>query len=182
MARAAGRRYGDRMISDAGEDAAKVPLRVESAELGSLDEGEDAGGTLAAFVRAGEEPVLASEGDRADAALGGVVVDLDAAVVEVSAQRRPAGERVADGLGDGALGRDTSEVCLEPSLQRLDLRCGLGGADALIESGGTDLLREAVLVDQVVIDSLFCRNTALYTAACCCGEWPCLRCPRHLFL
>jgi hypothetical protein len=46
---------------------------------------EDTGGTVTAVVRSGEEPVLAAEGDRSDGALCGVVVDLDAAVVEVSA-------------------------------------------------------------------------------------------------
>ena len=39
-----------------------------------------------------KKPVLAAEGDRADDALCGVVVDLDTAVVEVSAERRQAGE------------------------------------------------------------------------------------------
>jgi hypothetical protein len=50
---------------------------------------------VAARVGAGEEPVLAAEGDRADGALGGVVVDLDAAVAEVSAERRPASDTSA---------------------------------------------------------------------------------------
>jgi hypothetical protein len=116
------------VIGDAGEDVAEIALRVEAVELGGLDEGEDAGGAVAALVRSGEEPVLAAEGDRADGALGGVVVDFDATVVEVSGERRPAGEGVADGLGDGALGRDAGEVGLEAELQGFDLGGGFGGA------------------------------------------------------
>jgi hypothetical protein len=72
------------VIGDAGEDVAKIVLGVEAVELGGLDEGEDSGGAVTALVRPGEEPVLAAEGDRADGALGGVVVDLDAAVVAIS--------------------------------------------------------------------------------------------------
>jgi hypothetical protein len=54
----------------------------------------------AALVGAGEERVLAVEGDRTDRALDHVGVDLDATVVEEEAQPRPQLERIADGLGD----------------------------------------------------------------------------------
>jgi hypothetical protein len=46
------------MVSDAGEDVAKVALGVEAAELGGLDEGEDAGGTVAAAVRPAKSQFL----------------------------------------------------------------------------------------------------------------------------
>lgn len=54
---------------------------------------------LGAAVGAGEEAILAGQRQRPDGALDGVIVDLDAAIVEEEAQTRPARERVADGLG-----------------------------------------------------------------------------------
>ncbi len=46
--------------------------------------------------------ILAPERHGPDGAFDGVVVELDAAVVEEAAQRRPARERVADGPGQPA--------------------------------------------------------------------------------
>lgn len=54
----------------------------------------------AAAVRAGEQGVLAVQGDGADRPLDGVGVELDAAVVKDAGQARPAGEGVADRLGE----------------------------------------------------------------------------------
>lgn len=45
---------------------------------------------FATSVRSGEEIVFSSEGDDAQRAFGGVVVDLDAAIVEVARERDPA--------------------------------------------------------------------------------------------
>src|SRR3954447_16761560 len=54
-----------RVGGEAGEDIAQIGLGGDVVELGRLDEGVDGGGTLAAVVRAGEQPVLAAERDRA---------------------------------------------------------------------------------------------------------------------
>ena len=66
--------------------------------------------------------VLAAERDRPDGALDRVVVELDAAVVEEAAERCPAGQGVADRLGQGAAAGDATELRLEPGLHRLDER------------------------------------------------------------
>ena len=67
------------MIGDAPEDVAQVGLRIKAVELGRTDQAVDRGGAFAAAVGAGEEIVFASQGDSAQLALGGVIVDLDPA-------------------------------------------------------------------------------------------------------
>ena len=54
---------------------------------------------LGATVRTCEQRILSVEGDGADRSLDGVVVELDAAVVDEACQPFPAREGVADGLG-----------------------------------------------------------------------------------
>jgi hypothetical protein len=57
---------GDRMVGDLGEDGAEIGFGVDTAQLGGLDQRQDAGGALAALVRASEQPILASDGNRPD--------------------------------------------------------------------------------------------------------------------
>ena len=71
----------DRVIGDASENVAQLRLGIKAVELGGFDQGVDGGGALAAGVGAGEEIILAAEGERPDGAFGGVVVDLQAPVV-----------------------------------------------------------------------------------------------------
>ena len=78
------------MVGDAFEDLPQVEFRVETVELGGSSERVDRGGAFSAVVGAGEEEVLAAQADGAQTALGGVVVDLDAAVVAIAAQRESA--------------------------------------------------------------------------------------------
>ena len=67
---------------DAGDDVGEVGLRVDAVQLAGLDERGEDRPVLGAAVGAGEESVLAVEGEGPDGALDGVGVDLDAAVVE----------------------------------------------------------------------------------------------------
>jgi hypothetical protein len=55
----------DRMVRDAGEDVAQIGLRIVTIELGGLDQGVHAGGTNPAGIRAGEQIILAAEGNLA---------------------------------------------------------------------------------------------------------------------
>jgi hypothetical protein len=54
-----------RVGGEAGEDVAEIGLGGDAVELGGLDQRVEGGGACAAVVRAGEQPVLAAEGDRA---------------------------------------------------------------------------------------------------------------------
>ena len=65
---------------------------------------------LAAAVGAGEERVLAVQGDRADRSFDDVAVDLDAAIVEEAGQPFPARQGVADRLGELGLLADQAEL------------------------------------------------------------------------
>jgi hypothetical protein len=66
--------------------------------------------------------ILAAERDGTDGALDGIVVDFDAAVVEVEAKRRPARKRVADRFGELAAPGNAGEFGFEPGLERLLFR------------------------------------------------------------
>src|SRR5262245_22933410 len=78
-------------------------LRVDSVELGSLDEGIDRGGAMTAFVRACEGPILAPDRDAAHGALSGVVGHAQTTIVEEAGECGPALEAVIDRLGGLAL-------------------------------------------------------------------------------
>lgn len=87
------------MIGDAGEDIGEPGLRIDIVELGGLDEGVDDGGALAAAIGAAEQPCLAAKRDAAQRALGSVVGEADAAIIEEAGERVPALEHVEAGLG-----------------------------------------------------------------------------------
>jgi hypothetical protein len=80
----------DGMVADAGQNIPEIGLRIKAVELGRLDQGVDDGGAFAAAVGAGEEPVLAADGERPDRTFGGIVVDLQIAAVGIAGERGPA--------------------------------------------------------------------------------------------
>src|SRR5260370_36443928 len=90
--------------------------RLDVIELCGGDEGADGCPSDAATVRAREQMVFAPERDGPDGALDRIVVEFDAAVIEESGKGRPARERVADGLGEGAGGWNGAKLPLEPRL------------------------------------------------------------------
>jgi hypothetical protein len=98
------------MVGDAVDGVAQPGFGIDLVELGGLDEAVDGGGAVAALIGAGEQPVLAADGDAAQRALGGVVVDLEPPVVDVAGERRPARERIAIASSDrrGSLGKVAS--------------------------------------------------------------------------
>jgi hypothetical protein len=70
------------MIGQPGEHVGKPGLRIDAVELGGLDQRVDGGGAAAAFVGAGEGPVLAADGDGTQLAFGGVVGHAQPAVID----------------------------------------------------------------------------------------------------
>lgn len=84
-------------------------MRVDIRDLAVLDQRGDHRPVIAAFVGAGEQRVLAIEGQGSDRSLDGVGIQLDTAVVEEQRQPGPASERVADGICKLALGADLPE-------------------------------------------------------------------------
>ena len=62
-----GQEFGDpprRVVSDAGEQVGEIVLRIETVELGALDQGVDRSGAVAAGIGAGKQIILAANGNR----------------------------------------------------------------------------------------------------------------------
>jgi hypothetical protein len=115
----------DRVIGDAGEDVTQVGFGVDAVQFAGFDQAVDDGCAVATGIGAGEEPVFPAEGDAAQGVFSAVVVDLQAAVLGITGQRRPVGRGVADRLGEAALGRQPGELRLEPNPQGNEPGLGL---------------------------------------------------------
>jgi hypothetical protein len=107
-------------LDDAGDDLSEVGVRLDADELAGFDQRSDHRSMLAAAVRAGEQRILAVQGQGSDRALDDVGVDLDSAVVEEQAQASPARQSVADRIGEFARAADQAELLAQPRLQLLD--------------------------------------------------------------
>lgn len=103
-----------------GEGLGQPGVWVHARDLAVFDEGGDHRPVVAALIRAREQRVLAIEGQRPDRPLDGVGVQLDAAIIQEQRQSGPAGQRVADGVGELALGADLTEPCLEVDVQIIE--------------------------------------------------------------
>ena len=86
----------DGMVGDAFEHQMEIEFRIETVELGASEQRVDGGGAFSAGVGSAEEVVLSSERDDAQRAFGGVVVDLEMAVVDIAGECLPARSGVAD--------------------------------------------------------------------------------------
>ena len=105
------------MIGYASDDVAKPSLGVDVVQASGLDERVYDSGAAAAFIRAGEQIVFSSEGQRPHCALGGVVSHFEAPVIDVARQRRPARCGVAEGAGETALAADLFHRRVEEGAQ-----------------------------------------------------------------
>ena len=61
--------------------------------------------------------------------ISGVVVDLQEAVLQIRSQALQAGQRIPDGRRQRGLGGDLRQLRLQPALQIVEARPGLGPAD-----------------------------------------------------
>ena len=111
---------------NAFERIGQVGVRVHVVEPAGADQRGDDCPVLAAAIGAGEERVLPVQGDRADGALDGVGVDLEASVVEEAPETVPELQRVPDRLGEARLARQAAELRLEPGPEGLDDGAGPG--------------------------------------------------------
>lgn len=66
---------------------------IDAVELGGFDQRQERSRAFPTFVATGEQPILATECDWPDRWFGGIVVDLDGAVVQEAAERWPTGQR-----------------------------------------------------------------------------------------
>ena len=87
-------------VGHAFQNVLEIGERLDVIELcGGQQRGDDRPAGCAA-IGSGEQMVLAAERDGPDGAFDRVVVELDAAVIEEAAKRSPAGERIADRIGE----------------------------------------------------------------------------------
>jgi hypothetical protein len=75
-----------------------------------------------ALVRSGEEPGFPAESNAAEPALGGIIREADAAIVEKARERIPALQHVMHGLRDVGMTREASTFGTHPLLERCDQR------------------------------------------------------------
>src|ERR1700730_14329979 len=116
-------------VDDAREDVGQIRERVDVVQLAGLDQGRDDGPMLGASVGTGEQGVLPVERDRADGALDGVVVELDAAVINEARQSLPARQGIADCFSKLAFLADSAELCAPPRFERVDQGTAFRGSD-----------------------------------------------------
>ena len=72
---------------------------------------------LSAAVRTCEQRIFPIECDRTDGAFDGIVVELDAAIIDEARQALPTRESIADGVGELALLTNQTEFCAQPTLE-----------------------------------------------------------------
>ena len=105
------------MVGDAFEDVLEIDLWIECVELGRAEQRVDGRCSFTTRVRTCEEEVLASECDNSQCPLGGGVIDLKSAVIDIADQCWPARESVADrgrgiGLGESFASVASSQVLM----------------------------------------------------------------------
>src|ERR1700738_990022 len=105
------------MIRQAGEHVGKPGLRIDVVELGGGNQRVDRGGAPAAFVGAGEGPVLLPEGNGPQLAFGRVVRHAKAPIIEEAGEGVPAVEAVVDRFGRVAVFGEPGTLFAQPSLQ-----------------------------------------------------------------
>ena len=129
------------VIGDAAKDVGQPGLRIDAVELGGLDQGVGDRSTPAAALGANEQIILPAQSHGFHRALGAVVVDLQAAMLEIGPQTWQAGQGVADRLGEFGFARDLAELGTEPGLQRVEDRYGAVStqADPLLRCPATGL-------------------------------------------
>ena len=84
-------------------DVGQVGERINIVQLTGFDHGSDDSPVLGAAVRACEQRIFPIQRDRTDSAFDGIVVELDAAIIDEARQARPARERITDGFGVSVL-------------------------------------------------------------------------------
>src|SRR5450631_4128856 len=110
------------MIGNALQHVAHIKLRVESVELGRTEQAVNGRSAFAAGVGSGEEIVLATESHGAQGAFGSRVVHLDATIIDVTRERTPTRERIADRRGCVGLARESRKRLVEPAMEIFDQR------------------------------------------------------------
>ena len=97
---------GDLVVSDALQHPGQPFLRIDTVELGSLDQGVGYGGSTPATGRADKEKILPAQGDWLHRSFGRIVIGFKAAMVEVWTQFGPARQGILNRFGQFGFARN----------------------------------------------------------------------------
>ena len=159
-----------RMVLDARDDVGEVGEGVDAAGLAGGDEGIEAGDAHPGLDVANEEEVLPAESDPPERALGRVVVERYACVVEKAAELAPLLERVVDRRRDWALRRVPRLLVKEPRVQALAHGAGPVSSETQVLGRADDLLGPCVVLDTVEGEDEIDRLLSDRTLAASMGE------------
>ncbi len=109
------------MVGDTRQNVREPGLAVYIVEFARDKEGHHTSSAFTAAIRTAEHPIAPANGQPSDTALGGIVGEADAPVINEAGERIPTGEHVVHGLGDvvapGELGALLRHPILEPGEQ-----------------------------------------------------------------
>ena len=104
VAQAQGRQFCEAaigpVIDELGQHVGQIGFGIDAVQLASFDQRGEHRPVFRSFVAAGKQSIFSVQSNRANAALDGIGVDLNAAVVEEARQPIPMVEAISDGLGD----------------------------------------------------------------------------------
>src|ERR1700693_1493246 len=109
-----------RRVGHPGENVGEPSLRIDVIELYGLDERVYQGRPFRPALGTSKQPRLPAQGQAAHRALGGVVRETDAAVMEESGEGSPAREHVVDRLGTRGMAREFGARGAHPVFQPSD--------------------------------------------------------------
>jgi hypothetical protein len=107
-------------VDHAREHVMEVGVGLDVVKLAGLNQRTQHGPSMAAPIAAGEEMILATEGNRPDRPFNRVGIEFDAAIMQEACQTVPARERVADRFGKRAAAWYRRKLRFKPDAQSVD--------------------------------------------------------------
>jgi hypothetical protein len=77
------------MAGHAGKNVGQIRFRIDPIEFGGTSQTVDRSSISPASIGSQKQIILSAEGNGANRALGGIVIDLQTAVTRIADQRRP---------------------------------------------------------------------------------------------
>jgi hypothetical protein len=128
-------------VLDKAEEVAEVSPGFDAVELAAGEEGDEDGVDACTLVAAEKQPVLSAEDLATEVALGDVVLEREAAVVEESPQGGALVAGVAEGLRDGSAVQGDGGLLVAPLEECVEDGGRLLAADLLAFLAGCRLDR-----------------------------------------
>jgi len=111
-------------IGHASQDIGEPGIGFDAIELRRFDQRAEESPAFSTAIAAGEQVVLAAEGNRSDRSFNRVGVEFDAAVIEEPGEACPAPERISDSICERASGGQLGQLAFEPEAEVFNARSG----------------------------------------------------------